>query len=101
MEWVFSYREMTLSGITARASFSGPDLGMEGWEMFPETLGLERDCIVTSAIPTSIRAGRVASKALMYLWKNSVFFSVFLFCFFLFKIPFYPSNNFLIPYLYG
>lgn len=63
MGWVFSYREMTLNGITARASFSGPDLGMEGWEMFPETLGLERDCIVTSAIPTSIRAGRVASKA--------------------------------------
>lgn len=36
----------------------------------------------------------------MYLRKNSVFFSVFFF-FFLFKIPFYPSNNFLIPYLYG
>lgn len=63
--------------------------------MFPETLGLGRDCIVTSAIPTSIRAGQVASKATYLLRENSVFFSVFFF----FLMPFYHSNIFLIPYL--
>lgn len=55
---------------------------MEGWEVFPETLGLGRDCFVTSAIPTSIKAGRVASKAIYLLRENSVFFSVFFFFFF-------------------
>jgi hypothetical protein len=82
MGWVFSDHELTLNGVTARASFSGPGLGMEGWEMFPETLGLGRDCIVTSAFPTSIiRAGQVVSKATYLLRENSVFFSVFFFFF--------------------
>lgn len=44
MGWRFSQHELTLNGITAGASFSGPGLGMEAWEMFPETLGLGRDC---------------------------------------------------------
>lgn len=51
--------------------------------MFPETLGLERDCIVTSAIPTSIRAGRVASKA-TYVPKEKLGFLLGLFFFFSF-----------------
>lgn len=81
MGWVFSYHELTLNGITARASFSEPGLGMEGWEVFPETLGLGKrlHCNLCHSDLDQGRQGEWPARPLTYLEKTRFSPEIFFF----------------------